>query len=153
VMERNPYVFASLEEEDLRTHFLVPLNASYDATGETFNYEGKTDILIRKDGLNVFIAECALWKGESYLKQKIDQLLGYASWRDTKCAILVFNRNKDFTAVLAKVPKVMASHGNYLRFIERTGETEFRYVFSQREDRQREMFLSVLVFNVPTLDS
>src|SRR5260370_4966399 len=53
-------------EEDLRTHFLVQLNGVYEgqATGETFNFEGKTDILIRADGGNIFIAERKFWSGE-----------------------------------------------------------------------------------------
>ena len=49
VMERSPRAFRDMREEDLRTHFLVQLNGHYEgqATGETFNFEGKTDILIR----------------------------------------------------------------------------------------------------------
>ena len=52
VMEQSPRAFKGMGEEDLRTHFLVQLNGHYEgqATGETFNYEGKTDILIKVDG-------------------------------------------------------------------------------------------------------
>ena len=52
VMERSPKAFRDMNEEDLRQHFLVQLNGHYEgqATGETFNFEGKTDILIRADG-------------------------------------------------------------------------------------------------------
>ena len=48
VMERSPKAFHNIDEESLRTHFIVQLNGQYEggATGETFNYEGKTDILI-----------------------------------------------------------------------------------------------------------
>jgi hypothetical protein len=51
VMEQSPHAFVKMGEEDLRTHFLVQLNGVYEgqATGETFNFEGKTDILIRID--------------------------------------------------------------------------------------------------------
>jgi hypothetical protein len=56
------------------------------ATGETFNFQGKTDILIRVEGKNVFIAECKFWKGEKALLATLDQLLSYLSWRDTKAA-------------------------------------------------------------------
>jgi hypothetical protein len=47
VLERSPKAFARMGEEDLRHQFLVPLNAQFEgaATGETFNFEGKTDIL------------------------------------------------------------------------------------------------------------
>lgn len=99
VMERSPSAFHSMKEEDLRQHFLVQLNGQYEgqATGETFNYQGKTDILIRTNGKNIFIAECKFWKGEKAFLETISQLLGYASWRDTKTAILIFNRNKQFS--------------------------------------------------------
>jgi hypothetical protein len=40
VMERSPKAFHSIDEEALRTHFIVQLNGHYEgqATGETFNY-------------------------------------------------------------------------------------------------------------------
>ncbi len=43
VMEQSPGAFREMDEESLRTHFLVQLNGHYegDATGETFNYEAK----------------------------------------------------------------------------------------------------------------
>jgi hypothetical protein len=60
VMERSPSAFVKMGEEDIRQHFLVQLNGQFEgaASGETFNYEGKTDILVRVDGKNIFIAEC-----------------------------------------------------------------------------------------------
>lgn len=69
VMERRASAFRTMGEEDLRQHFLVQLNGQYEgqATGETFNYEGKTDILIRADGKNIFIAECKFWTGPAGL--------------------------------------------------------------------------------------
>jgi len=76
------------------------INGQYEgqATGATFNFEGKTDILLRVDGKNAFIAECKFWTGEKQFLETIDQLLGYLSWRDTKAAILLFNRNQNFSA-------------------------------------------------------
>lgn len=69
VMERSPEAFRRMKEEHVRDHFLVQLNAQYEgqATGETFNFEGKTDILVRVDGRNVFIAECKFWRGPKTL--------------------------------------------------------------------------------------
>lgn len=60
VMERSPQAFKSMDEESIRQNFLVQLNGHYEgqATGETFNYQGKTDILIRVNDKNIFIAEC-----------------------------------------------------------------------------------------------
>ncbi len=151
VMERSPRAFVHMKEEDLRQHFLVQLNGHYEgqATGETFNYEGKTDILIRAEGKNVFIAECKFWRGEKELLKAVDQLLGYASWRDTKTALLIFNRNKDFSSVLDAIPSAVKKHTCFKRNLGQNDETIFRYVFHQPEDVNRELILTVMVFNVP----
>lgn len=151
VMERSPKAFKDMGEEDLRQHFLVQLNGQYEgqATGETFNYEGKTDILIRTDGKNIFIAECKFWSGPSGLKDALDQLLGYASWRDTKTALLVFNRDRNMSTVLGRVPDVVKDHPNYKREAPYDSETGFRYIFGHRDDLNRELTLTVLVFDIP----
>lgn len=152
VMEKNPKPFEQLGEEDLRTHFLVQLNGIFEgkATGETFNYQGKTDILITEKGKNVFIAECKFWRGESVFLETIDQLLSYSSWRDTKTAILVFNRNKNFTDVLNTIENAVPKHTCYKRFIKKIDETSFQYIFHQPEDNNREMTVTIMAFNVPS---
>ncbi|MCX6843229.1 MAG: hypothetical protein NTX53_13205 [candidate division WOR-3 bacterium] len=151
VMERSPKSFATMQEENLRDHFLVQLNGQYEgqATGETFNGDGKTDILIRVDDKNVFIAECKFWNGPAKLSEAIDQLLGYASWRDTKTALLVFNRNRSLTTILEKLPLTVKEHPNCKRQVECKYETGFRFVFGHRDDPNRELTLTMLVFEVP----
>lgn len=151
VMERSPSAFEDFDEEALRFQFLVPLNGHYEgaASGETFNFGGKTDILVRVDGRNIFIAECKIWAGPKNLTETIDQLLGYTSWRDTKTAIIIFNRNKNFTRVLEAIPATMQAHPNYLRSEDLADETRFRYTFCNRDDRSRELTLTVLAFDVP----
>ncbi len=95
VIERSPSSFSTLNEEAIRTHFLLQLNGHYEgsATGETFNTAGKTDILIRVENKNIFIAECKFWRGPKGFSDAIDQLLSYLSWRDSKCSLLIFNSN------------------------------------------------------------
>jgi hypothetical protein len=156
VMERSPQTFSKLKEEEIRNHFLMVLNSNYEgrATGETFNYGGKTDILIREQGKNVFIAECKFWRGERSLLKTIDQLLGYISWRDTKTAILLFNKNQDFTSVLGKVDASVQSHSCYkrkytLKSAKLKNETTLSYVFHQPRDTNREMVLTVMAFDIP----
>jgi hypothetical protein len=155
VMELSPHAFHGMGEEDLRSHFLVQLNGAFkgQATGETFNFQGKTDILIRVDGRNVFIAECKFWKGEKVFLATIDQLLSYLSWRDTKVAVLVFNRNAGFSAVLAKIAEVVPKHPNFKRDLGKSGESTFRYIFSQPNDENRELTLTVMAFDIPTTPS
>jgi hypothetical protein len=151
VMERSPSAFKSMKEEALRSHFLVQLNGHYEgqATGETFNYEGKTDILIRSEGKNLFIGECKYWGGPKKLTETIDQILGYSSWRDTKVAILIFNRRKDLSRVISAIPETVTKHNNYKNSLPQVSETHFRYIFAHRDDANREMVLSILVFDVP----
>lgn len=151
VMERSPSAFMEMDEETLRTHFLVQLNGHYEgqATGETFNYEGKTDILTRANGKNIFIAECKYWDGAKKFVETIDQLLGYVSWRDTKTAIIIFNRNRNFSQVLGAIPTAVRSHENFKKEVDDDGEGRSRYVFAHRDDRNRELVLTVMAFDVP----
>lgn len=151
VMERSPSAFKGMGEEDLRQHFLVQLNGQFEgaATGETFNVNGKTDILLRANGRNVFIAECKFWKGPKHYRETIDQLLGYTAWRDTKTAILVFNRGTAMSTVLEGVAGETIAHKNFKRKLDWKHESGFRYVFHHVGDINREFILTVLVFDVP----
>ncbi len=155
VIERSPAAFEKMEEEHLRFLFLVPLNGHYEgqATGETFNFDGKTDILIRVEGRNIFIAECKFWTGPKGLTKTVDQLLGYTSWRDTKTAIILFNRNKDFSAVLGQIRPTIEAHPQFKSFVGRPSETQFRFVLKQPDDPTRELLLTVLAFDVPRRSS
>jgi len=151
VMEWSPSAFQTMGEEHLRQHFLVHLNGHYEgaATGETFNFMGKTDILLRAKGRNAFIAECKFWKGPAHYKDTIDQLLTYAAWRDTKTAILVFNRDTAMSTVIEGVDKESRKHSNYKRNTDWRHESGFRYVFHHNGDTNRELLLTVVIFHIP----
>jgi len=152
VMERSPRAFQDMGEEDLRTHFLVQLNGQFEgpATGETFNRRGKTDIFLPVEDRAVFIAECKFWRGAEAFREALDQLLGYTSWRDTKTALLLFNRNEDTTRVLDQIPDIVKGHGNHIRTVEYDGDSEFRFVLHHNDDEQRPLTVTVMVFDVPT---
>jgi hypothetical protein len=151
-MERNPSTFTKLDEEALRDMYLVPLNGHFEgaATGETFNAEGKTDILIRVEDRNIFIGECKIWRGPKYFTEAIDQLLGYLTWRDTKTAIIVFNRNKGLSAVLKSVQETLAEHPHLKKGPTAEDESRFRCVFRNPSDPNHEVIVTTLVFDVPT---
>ncbi len=151
VMERNPSAFATVDEETLRTHFLVPLNSNFRgmASGETFNAAGKTDILIKHQDRILFIAECKFWKGPQSLSDAITQLLSYTTWRETKAAILLFSRKKDFSAVLSHIPEVFTKHPSHVRIAEYTKNTGFRFILRSPNDPQRHLTVTLLAFNVP----
>ncbi len=139
-MERSPSAFTTMDEEDLRTHFLVQLNGHYEgqASGETFNYEGKTDILIRSSGRNIFIGECKFWGGPKKFTDTIDQLLGYSSWRDTKVALITFSRNKNFTNVIDTMNKTAKEHPNWKRDSDGNPKLRFDTFFAHRDDPNRD---------------
>jgi hypothetical protein len=151
VMERSPSVFENAEEEHIRVHYLVQLNGQYQgqATGETFNHIGKTDILIRYENKNVFVAECKFWGGYEALKKTTDQLLGYTTWRDTRTALIIFSRNQDFTNVISEAKRAMKDHQHYKSGPKIEGESRFRYVFTHPEDNQRDIIITLMLFNMP----
>ena len=151
VLERSPTAFRDMDEEDLRNQFLVPLNSHYEgqATGETFNFGGKTDILVRDGDRSVFVAECKIWRGPKSLSDAIDQLLGYATWRDSKAAILLFNRTRGLSTVLVQIPQVTSQHPSFKRATDARGPNDFRFVLAHPSDKAREMALAVLVFDIP----
>jgi hypothetical protein len=151
VMERAPNTFTGLHEEGIRDFFLALLNVGFRgaAMAEVFNGRGRTDILIRVGDRNVFIAECKVWESADKLKEGIDQLLSYAGWRDTKCAILLFVRQRNVTAIVETAEKVFKSHECYVGEKPAVGETERRYIFHWPGDERRLLTLTLQVFPVP----
>lgn len=111
--ERTPETFNDLGEEDIRNVILGAINANFNFSGsaESFSNKGHTDILVEADNKAAFIAECKLWKGKSYVSAGIDQLLNYATYKDGKLALLVFNKdNKDFNNVIDEMTNLIEGH-------------------------------------------
>lgn len=154
VMEYSPRAFSTLDEESLRSHFLVQLNGQYDgtATAETFNFDGKTDIIIKEQGKNIFVAECKFWSGPTAMKDTIDQILRYLTWRDTKAAIIIFNKNKRFSEVLKKIPESVRGHPGFDRQLDYDSDRGFRFEMHKSDDPEKRLLLTVLAFDIPSLD-
>lgn len=141
------------DEERYRDYFIPFLNAistNYSAKGEVFNRDGKTDIIVfDNNGNNIFIAECKLWKGEQYLLDAIDQLIGkYVNWRDEKLAIVIFNRDvKKFSKVIEIAVSATQNHKQCLKFIGKRKETSFSYVFKHPDDDKKTLLLELVLLN------
>ena len=133
-------------------HYLMQLNGHYEgsATGETFNASGKTDILVRVENRNVFIAECKIWDGPKSFSDAIDQLLGYLSWRDSKCALLIFNKRKGSSAVREKMHNSMVARAEHRRTLAHDHNGDCRYVFVKTSDPGREIQITTMLFDVPS---
>ncbi|CAG0942350.1 hypothetical protein BROC_01832 [Candidatus Brocadiaceae bacterium] len=153
VIERNPSSFASLDEEAIRDHFLLQLNGHYEggATGETFNASGKTDILIREENKNVFIAECKFWHGQKVFSEAISQLLGYLTWRDSKCALLIFNKTKDSNAVRQKMHETMEALPEYKKTEAHQPNGESRYILVKASEPGKEIIVTTQLYDIPAV--
>lgn len=152
-MERKPSLYKDKDEEGLRDQFLYILETRYEgitATGETFNRNGKTDILLKysKDGSNLFVAECKFWHGiEEYFKA-INQLFdNYLTWSDSKSALIVFVTNKDFTNVLNTVKNGINNHPLFIKANGSNGDTSLSYIFSLPQDKMKEIYFEVMLFH------
>jgi len=141
----------SRDEESLRDMLLVGLNASMSsgvAGAELFRKKGKTDINIIFDNKAAFVGECKLWKGDKYMLEGIDQLLGYLTWRDAKTSIIIFNRhNKNFSEIQSKVGEAITTHKDYVKSIP-SKNGEWRFVFRKPDDENRQIVVHVFLFDV-----
>jgi hypothetical protein len=150
-IERNPRIHAGRNEETLRDQFMIALEPLFEAstTSETFNKSGKTDILMRHDGRNIFVAECKIWHGQQQHQETIDQILRYLTWRDSKAAIMYFVKGRQILSPLSHIEMTTGSHPNYVRFANKRDESWFNYLFHLPGDRQRHLRLAVLCFHFP----
>ncbi|MBS1660281.1 MAG: hypothetical protein JST68_04440 [Bacteroidetes bacterium] len=153
-VEKKPAIYESFNEEGLRDYVLPTLETRYNnvtVTGETFNKGGKTDILIRyTDGTNLFVAECKFWGGEALLHDTINQLFDrYLTWRDSKTAIILFVKNKDFSNVLKTIQESIPKHEYYLRKGEDRGESSFSYIFHFPGDKGKAIYTQIMAFHLP----
>ena len=151
VFERLPSTYSEKDEEALRDHLILQLEPQFEGstTGETFNKTGKTDILIRHEKSNVFVAECKWWDGPKKHTDTIDQLLGYLTWRDSKTAIVVFVDRKDFSNVLKQIDETTQAHPCFVRFMGSQDETWLNYQFHFPGDPDRMVKVGVLAFHMP----
>jgi hypothetical protein len=152
-MERKPSTYIGKDEEGIRDQFLLILETRYQSTsasGETFNKSGKTDILVKyaNDGSNIFVAECKFWHGGSEFQKAISQLFDrYLTWRDSKAALIVFVKNKDFTNILTAIKNETAKHPYFVDSAGSRGETSFSFHFHLPNDSAKIIHFEVIAFH------
>lgn len=152
-MEKKPSTYKGKNEEGIRDQFLLLLETRYDSTtasGETFNRNGKTDIILKyaKDGSNLFVAECKFWHGASEFHKAISQLFdNYLTWRDSKAALMLFVKNNDFTNVIDTIKKETPNHPYFVKSTGTRGETSLSYHFHLPQDKNKTVFLEIIAFH------
>lgn len=149
-LERSSRRLRDLGEEPLRDTLLMALNSVYRgmASGEAFNKEGKTDILIKYKDTNIFIAECKIWRTEDYFSEGIDQLLSYLTWRDSKTSYIIFSKNLDVSNVIKRARELSEVHPNFIREEEHISVSCVRYIFKQNIAGSHECRLTLHIFNL-----
>jgi hypothetical protein len=150
-IERTPAPYREAEEETLRDALLPMLNSHYEggATGETFNLNGKIDVLIRVEDRTVFIGECKWWSGPKALGEALDQLFSYATWRDTKLALLFFVKNKDITGVIEKTRELLGAGERFIAWADAGGDHDLRCLMKWPGDTGITATLHVFFFHLP----
>lgn len=151
--EQKPSIYQGKGEEDLRDLSLAFLESRYQsavASGESFNKEGKTDIILKsEEGENLFVAECKVWHGAEQFHQTIEQLFGYLTWRDIKASLIFFVRNKKFSDVLQKIKDETAKSPYFISHVSDRKETSFSFKFKHKEDDNREVQIEIMAFSFP----
>ncbi len=150
-MERLPSTYSGRDEETLRDHLLLVLQPRFEgsATGETFNRAGKTDILLRYENHNIFVAECKFWGGAKKHHETIDQLLSYLTWRDSKTAVVYFVDTKAMIAPLVSIEESTPKHPCFVAYKGKRDESWFIYEMHIPGDHGRRVHMAVLCFHLP----
>ncbi len=154
-MERAPETYDGWGEEDRRQMLILMLNTHYagKVMAEAFNGDGKTDILIREEDKNLFIGECKFYEGPETVNETLDQIFGYATWRDVRLAIIFFVDRVSFTQALERIRATVGASLQFRAWIPVAEETEseFRVQMAWPGDDRRLVTLHVSAFHTPRL--
>lgn len=147
--ERTPASYKGMHEEDLRNTLLAGLNATYKGgvTGETFRKNGKTDICIEQSNRAAFVAECKMWTGPKAMREAIEQLDSYLTWRDCKTALIYFVRKKGFLQIIEKAKSELNSIEN-MKEVKELDKNEFSCVYMSNENPGQLVRIRVMLFNM-----
>jgi hypothetical protein len=149
--EATPRTFSKLDEEELRDVILAHLNLYFvgGATGEAFRVAGKTDIRIEDGQRSAFVAECKVWSGPSAAGNAADQLLSYTTWRDSKAALIFFNKSASrFSELPGKLHDALKTHPYFVSEVSTGHPGEFRVVMRTKDDEVRRVTVQAFIFNI-----
>lgn len=151
VFERLPSTYAGKSEEMLRDHLILQLEPRSEGstTGETFNKSGRTDILIRYENSNIFVAECKFWNGKAGHLEAINQLLSYLTWRDSKTAIIYFVKRKEITPVVDEIAESTKMHSCCVRRLDTKHDSWQMFEFHLPNDLGCKVKVAILTFHIP----
>ena len=147
--ERSPRTLVKLTEEEIRDQILIVLNSHFrgQATGETFNAAGKTDILVRVEDRNAFIGECKFYRGPKSVTSAVGQLLKYLAWRDAHAAlVLIFRGIKGPTEAIRRSIEAIRDHASFVREVsDRDAESgRYEWIVAHPDDSERRIHVTLI---------
>lgn len=149
-LSKTPKSFVGFDEERFRDFILAGLNMVFEgeATGETFNGRGKTDIRLRITKGDILVCECKLWEGPKYYSDGMDQLFGYLTWLEDYGIMISFSRQKDFAEVIEKAKQASTAHPSYVgESLEQIERIHFRTSHRFR-DTKKSIEVHHLLFDI-----
>lgn len=146
---RLPAVYAPKSDEDLRNHLMLALESGLPGVGGSFNLlpMGKTELLVRQDGLNVVATSCTTWMGQKLFLRAVDQLLGTLTVHNSCAVAVVLVRNQEYGLVGEAITQAMPHHAGYLGYDGRA-EGRLDYRLHINGDPHSEVALSILLFHL-----
>ncbi len=150
-MESLPSTYSGKDEPALRDTLLMILQShtTASATGESYNKSGKTDILLKFENANIFVAECKIWSGQSEMQKAITQLLNYLTWRDTKTALIFFVKDQIIKKTISTAKESAPSHPCYLGLIQEVADSWIEYKFKLTPESDQDVYITFLFFHLP----
>lgn len=146
-LEESAKTFNQFNEEALRDYIKGMLSSHYEntVTGETFRRVGKTDIQIQREDKAAFIAECKVWHGIKLFSDAIEQLFCYATWKDTKLSLIIFNKeNKNFAGVQQQIQSWLKENCKSCK----QWNSNIWDCMKYREDTGRDVRLAVALYDI-----
>lgn len=146
-LEESAKTFNQFNEEALRDYIKGMLSSHYEntVTGETFRRVGKTDIQIQREDKAAFIAECKVWHGIKLFSDAIEQLFCYATWKDTKLSLIIFNKeNKNFAGVQQQIQSWLKENCKSCK----QWNSNIWDCVKYREDTGRDVRLAVTLYDI-----
>lgn len=116
--EKRYEIYAKFTEPELRDLLLSFLNNEFrdEASGETIQSKGKTDIHIKNpnDYREIVIIECKKWNGKKKYIEGFKQKFGYLTGREKKSILLTFSNNIHFSDVSYQAIEAIKKHNSYI---------------------------------------
>lgn len=149
-MQKTPHIYAGHDEESLRFFFLHTLSSHYSSvTGESYNHNGKTDILVKVDDYQQIIIEFKFWSGERAFLEAIDQLIGYISIDDKYSSLVMMNKiNKNFSRIISAAKESISEHSSFIKLNQEIYSNYSLYEFKHPKDDEKKLYISIIFFDI-----